>query len=260
MLQLHNAGIQLGEYQALTQINFSLKAGEFVGILGANGAGKTTLLATLAGDLHPDHGTATLDGQPLGSINPRTLAQRRAVLSQTPTLNFDLSVHEVVAMGAYPWPELSPAELETRINHCLTEADAQHLLQRRFPTLSGGEALRVQFARLLLQISADDQRTERYLLLDEPTANLDPRHQAQILSVARKLSEQGSTGVIASLHDVNLAARWCDRLVLLHHGHIVAQGTPIDTLTPANLAKLYDITPHCMPHPFAKNRPLVLFD
>lgn len=259
MLQLDGVHVRLGDHLALADINLSIPSGEFIGILGANGAGKSTLLAVLAGDLVPDQGQVLLDGHDLSACPATELARRRAVLPQHLAFDFDLAVAEIVAMGAYPWPELTPEQLATLISDCLSMTDALPLQQRRFPSLSGGEALRVQLARLLLQIRASQNPAACYLLLDEPTANLDPRHQAQILAVAQTQAHQGNTAVIATLHDVNLASRWCDRLILLRSGKIIVDGHPSAVLTPENLAAIYGIQAHCMPHPTAPDRPLVLF-
>lgn len=259
MLELTNVHVRLGDHLALADINLSIPSGEFVGILGANGAGKSTLLAALAGDLHPEQGLVLLDGKPLSVCHVQELARRRAMLPQHLIFDFDLAVAEIVAMGAYPWPDIAPEQLAALIEDCLAMTDCLQLQQRRFPSLSGGEALRVHLARLLLQVRASPNSVECYLLLDEPTANLDPRHQAQILAVAQTQAHQGNIAVIATLHDVNLASRWCDRLILLRNGRIIADGHPSAVLTPENLAAIYDIQAHCMPHPTTPNRPLVLF-
>ena len=152
---------------------------------------------------------------------------RARVLPQKPGLGFDLGVAEVVAMGAYPFPELPPAAVEALVDRTLALADATHLRARRYPELSGGEQQRVQFARVLTQcLAARAEGEARYLLLDEPTASLDPRHQGELLRVAVDLARDERVGVLVILHDMNLAARWCDRLLLLGGGRAIASGPP----------------------------------
>ncbi|WP_249292923.1 ATP-binding cassette domain-containing protein [Achromobacter ruhlandii] len=236
-----------------------VRPGEGGGGRGGNGAGKAALLGARSAGLGADGGSLTLDGRALGGMPPREQARKRAVLPQKPGLTFDLGVREVVAMGAYPFPELSPAEVDELARQALEWADVSHLDGRRYPQLSGGEQQRVQFARVLVQCRAARAQGEaRYLLLDEPTASLDPKHQADLMRRAAQLANEGNTGVLVILHDMNLAARWCDRLLLLSGGQAVAQGTPAEVLTPANLFLAYGIQAQVMPHPLQADRLLVL--
>ena len=141
----------------------------------------------------------------------------------------------------------------------LALADATHLRARRYPELSGGEQQRVQFARVLTQcLAARAEGEARYLLLDEPTASLDPRHQGELLRVAVDLARDERVGVLVILHDMNLAARWCDRLLLLGGGRAIASGPPSQVLTPASLHLAYGIAAQVVPHPLAPGRVLVL--
>lgn len=244
----------------LTRVCLELRPGEVLGVLGANGAGKTSLLATLAGELRSGGGSVTLDAQPLGAWTAPALARRRAVLPQAPSLAFDLEVQTVVEMGAYPFPELAPPALRALVERALALADALHLARRRYRTLSGGEQQRVQFARTLVQLLAGKQQGEyRALFLDEPTASLDPRHQIGLLQAVSKLAREEQIAALAVLHDVNLAAAWCDRLLLLADGEVVAQGPPATVLTPGRLAQVYGVPAQVVAHPQAPGRPLVLF-
>ncbi|WP_447579051.1 heme ABC transporter ATP-binding protein [Achromobacter kerstersii] len=259
MLAAQNLTLSRGGKRILTQISLEVRPGEVVGLLGANGAGKSTLLSALAAELSPDSGQVHLGGEPLAGMPFREQARQRAVLPQKPGLTFDLDVNEVVAMGAYPFPELPPAAVDALVAQALTLADAAHLAGRRYPELSGGEQQRVQFARVLVQCHAARQAGEaRYLLLDEPTASLDPKHQTDLLRRAWELAHAGNTGVLVILHDMNLAARWCDRLLLLSGGATTALGTPEQVLTPANLYLAYGIDAQVIPHPLQSGRLLVL--
>lgn len=260
MLSAHRLECRRGARQILAGIDLELRAGEVLGVLGANGAGKTTLLATLAGELPASAGRLELDGRVLSDWDPQALARRRAVLPQSPSLGFDLSVRDVVAMGAYPFPELTPAAHEALLREALQQADATGLAERRYPGLSGGEQQRVQFARVLAQVLGARAAGEyRALLLDEPTSSLDPRHQLLLLRTVQALARAQGIAALVVLHDVNMAARWCDRLLLLAAGRPVAQGTPAEVLTPQFLERVYDMPVRVLPHPLHAQAPLVVF-
>ncbi|WP_432417480.1 heme ABC transporter ATP-binding protein [Comamonas flocculans] len=244
----------------LRGVSLELHPGEVLGVLGANGAGKSTLLATLAGELTPAGGTVRLQGRALAQWSAAALARRRAVLPQSPALAFDLGVHEVVRMGAYPFPELAPAALAALADEALALTGAGHLAGRRHGALSGGEQQRVQFARVVVQLLACRTPGEyRALLLDEPTASLDPRHQIALLGAVRSLAHTHGVAALVVLHDVNLAAAWCDRLLLLGAGRVQGQGAPREVLSVANLQAVYDLTARVLDHPDRPGQPWVLF-
>lgn len=259
MLAAHNLTLSRGGVRILDDVSVAIHPGEVVGLLGANGAGKSTLLSALSFELSPDAGQVVLDGAGLAGISHGRQARKRAVLPQKPGLTFDLDVREVVAMGAYPFSELSPAAVDALVTQALEWADAGYLGGRRYPELSGGEQQRVQFARVLVQCHAGRAPGEaRYLLLDEPTASLDPKHQSDLLRRAWELAHAGNTGVLVILHDMNMAARWCDRLLLLAGGRSIALGAPAQVLTPANLYLAYGIDAQVIAHPLQSDRLLVL--
>ncbi|WP_028450272.1 heme ABC transporter ATP-binding protein [Chitinibacter tainanensis] len=265
MLQLDQVSFQRGERPILRGIDLTLPCGEITAILGANGAGKSTLLQLLTGELAPSAGRALLDGQPLAQWPAAELAARRVVLPQQAQLTFQLSAHEVIAMGGYPFPQLSPAEMRALLLQAAALADVSELLLRPYPQLSGGEQQRVQLARVLLQTLAALQHSTQpvYLLLDEPTASLDPRHQQHVLVQLQSLlaslpaGQQLAVGVI--LHDVNLAARYCQRLVLLAAGQLVASGPVAQALTGAHLEQTYQLPATVLPHPLHAGQQLVVF-
>lgn len=260
MLVARNLRCSRGRRQVLSGIDLDLHPGEVLGVLGANGAGKSTLLGTLAGELASDASDITLDGRPLHDWSVRELARRRTVLPQSPSLGFDLGVTEVVAMGGYPFPELDASALDTLIGRALELSDATHLAMRDYQSLSGGEQQRVQFARTLVQALACRQPGDyRALLLDEPISSLDPRHQVMLLSAARTLSRTENLAVLVVLHDVNLAACWCDRLLLLSDGRSRALGTPGEVLTESHLADIYGMPATVLDSPVHHGTPLVIF-
>ncbi|MFT3930887.1 MAG: heme ABC transporter ATP-binding protein [Spongiibacteraceae bacterium] len=259
-MRAENLRIERDTRTVLENISLQLHSGEVLGVLGANGAGKSTLLGVLAGELPIASGSIEIGNVPLHELSMAQLARQRAVLPQASTLNFDLAVNDVVAMGAYPFPEASPQQVAVQIQRALMLTDTLVFQQRRYLHLSGGEQQRVQLARTLVQIALSDRDNTRYLLLDEPTASLDPRHQQDLLRVVRQLAETENIAVLTVLHDVNLAARWCHRLLLLAHGNAVACGTPREVLQPALLRDVYAMDVSVLPHPCDAVRPLVLFE
>lgn len=271
MLKAQGLSIHRGGRQILADIDLALPAGQVTGILGANGTGKSSLLAVLAGELRAAAGTITLHDQPLSHWSTAELARWRAVLPQSPSLQFDLPVETVIGMGAYPHARgravrnLSPQEAmaadEAALQQVLSMADIAHLYTRRYRQLSGGEQQRVQFARVLYQLLLARRGPDEYrvLMLDEPTASLDPRHQLTLLSAVRQLAHEENMAVLVILHDVNLAAGCCDQLLLIGEGRVAASGTPAGVLTPAVLRSVYGVEAMVLPHPAQPERPLVVF-
>ena len=225
------------EGQALVEaVDFRARPGEFVGLIGPNGAGKTTLLRTLSKLVAPSAGKVYLDRQDLAHQSARRIAQQVALVPQTTVLDFGFTCLEVVLMGRNP--HLGRFEVETQRDRALAHAAMERTAVEPFATrliteLSGGERQRVVVARALAQ-------EPRLLLLDEPTANLDVHHQLQLLGLVRDLVDQGLTAV-GAIHDLTLAARYCDRLVLLHEGRVLAAGAVAAVLTPANLARAFGV-------------------
>ena len=277
MLQAHGIAVQRGERQILSDIDLSLPAGQVIGVLGANGAGKSTLLAALAGELSPSTGRITLNGRPLSAWPAAELARCRAVLPQSPSLQFDLPVATVIGMGAYPHArhtrteaprtdsrdtaQAAIAEDQRILQRVLALADVQDLYERRYRRLSGGEQQRVHLARVLYQLLLARQGHNEYrvLMLDEPTASLDPRHQLHLLSAVHTLAHEENVAALVIVHDLNLAAGCCDRLLLLGQGRVAAFGTPAQVLTPDTLRQVYGVEATVLPHPNQPGRPLVVF-
>ena len=241
---------------ALAQFSLDLDSHVFLGIVGPNGSGKSTLIRALSRALKPAHGAVLLDDRDLYTgHSARSAAQSIGVLPQETAVSLDFSVRDVVRMGRAPHLPSRPFASETAadeqiVSEALRAARVEALADRPVTTLSGGERQRVLFARALAQ-------QPDVLLLDEPTASLDLRHQSEVLTLARDLAHRGGKAVLAVLHDVNLAAAYCDALVLLNHGSIAAQGTPADVLTPENLQAVYGARVWVRPHPIS-GRPLVL--
>jgi iron complex transport system ATP-binding protein len=222
-----------GDQPVLRGLDLTARPGRVLGLLGPNGSGKTTALRMLYGSLRPRAGRVSLDGRPLASLGPRQVSQRIAVVVQESDAESMLTVREMVTLGRLP--RLSTFQRTGAADHravelALDRVGASHLVRRRFADLSGGERQRVLVARALAQ-EAD------LLLLDEPTNHLDIRYQHEVLGLVRDVA--GSAVVV--LHDLNLAARYCDDLVLLDRGRVVRAGTPDRVLDPATVEEVYGI-------------------
>lgn len=231
-LVLRGVSVDLGGDPVLRAVDLDVRQGEVLALVGPNGAGKSTLLAVASGDLRPDRGSVTLLGRDLGSLSPTRSARLRAVLLQEQRLAFGFSARAVVEMGRTPWYRCPEEERdEVAVEEAMQRTDVVGLAGRRFPTLSGGEKSRVSLARVLAQEAS-------LVLLDEPTAALDVRHQEQVLATARALAATG-TSVVVVLHDLSLAAAWSDRICLMAAGRIRALGPPREVLDPALLLDVY---------------------
>ncbi|MCI7456260.1 heme ABC transporter ATP-binding protein [Actinomyces urogenitalis] len=226
--------VRAGERLILDGVDLRVDPGELVGVIGPNGAGKSTALGALSGDVPLASGQVRLGASPVGDLSARSQARLRAVLPQSHEVGFSYLVHDVVMMGRTAWqdnPELDE-ELAAWAMGC-TQVSA--LRDREVPTLSGGELARVHLARVLAQRTG-------LLLLDEPTAALDVAHQEAVLALAWKLTRlpaPHTRGVLAVLHDLSLAAAWCDRLVLLRDGQVVADGAPWQVCRADLLSEVY---------------------
>ncbi|WP_122818476.1 heme ABC transporter ATP-binding protein [Nocardioides pantholopis] len=231
-LAAHGVGVMIDGRAILADVDLEVAAGEVVVLVGPNGAGKSTLLGVLSGDLDPTTGTVELDSRPAGRRSARELARLRGVQLQKQGLAFGFRVEEVVRMGRSPWRR-TPAEDrdDEVVAASLERADVTELAARLFPTLSGGEQARTSFARLLAQETP-------LMLLDEPTAALDIRHQEQLLGVVREAAAAGAA-VVVVLHDLSLAAAYADRICVLARGRVRADGPPADVLTGELLTEVY---------------------
>ncbi|MDN7425583.1 heme ABC transporter ATP-binding protein [Burkholderia sp. AU45388] len=253
MLTAHHLDVARRHDTILRDLSLSIEPGRVTALLGRNGAGKSTLLKTFAGELTGNvtpngvrvTGDVTLNGEPLARIDAPRLACLRAVLPQAAQPAFPFSVDEIVLLGRYPHARHSGATSHRDRDiawRALERAGADALVGRDVTTLSGGELARVQFARVLAQLWPDHDATEsgpRYLLLDEPTAALDLAHQHRLLDTVRAVAREWQIGVLAIVHDPNLAARHADTIAMLADGTIVAQGVPRDVMTPAHIARCY---------------------
>lgn len=253
MLCARNLQIQRGRKTVLDEVTLQLEAGEVLGVLGPNGAGKSTLLGALCGELAASAGEVSLDGKPLHDWARVERAQRLAVLPQVSTLDFAFRVEEVVGMGRLPY-QSGRVRDEEIIAAALAAADAGHLSGRSYLALSGGERQRVHLARVLTQLWPG--QAGQTLLLDEPTSMLDPLHQHTTLQAVREFADRGAA-VMVILHDLNLAARYCNRILLLENGRPVALDTPEQVLRPDTLQAVFGLQVLVQPHP-ERGHPLII--
>jgi len=249
MLEAIDVTVTAARATLLKRVSLQVRPGEMLALLGENGAGKSTLLRVLAGDIRPQAGSVQLSGRPMYLWSMADRARRRAVLPQRAEVAFGFTALEVVLMGRQPHGDGAPgADALAIAREALGCVDAAHLTDRIVNTLSGGEAARVHLARVLAQLWTH-AAGDRFLLLDEPTASLDPAHQHLTLACARTFARDHGLGVLAVLHDVNLAAQYADRIALLKRGRLIAEGAPHAVLTPDRLEACYGVQAVVMPHP-----------
>ena len=219
-------------------VDLTIEAGTFVGVVGPNGAGKTTLVRLLSGELAPGRGRVRIAGHDPGGTDPMTLARLRAVLPQQTVLHFAFRCLDVVMMGRHPHGD---GDAEARVRAAMEITDTTRFANRSYPTLSGGEQTRVSLARVLAQDTP-------VLFLDEPTGSLDLSHQELVMATLHGLTRSGSI-VVAVLHDLNLATRFADRVLLMDRGRVVADGAPPEVLTVETIGTVYRVPIAVVPHP-----------
>ncbi|MGH3889284.1 MAG: ABC transporter ATP-binding protein [Pseudonocardiaceae bacterium] len=252
-MRVHAAGVTavIDSHQIVTSATITVAAGELVGLVGPNGSGKSTLLRCVYRVLRPVAGVVALDGEDVWELSARASAQRTAVVVQEPQSDFDFTVRDMVLMGRAPHKGLleRASEADDRIvDDALARVGADEFADRAFTTLSGGEKQRVLVARALAQQT-------RLLVLDEPTNHLDVRHQLEVLELVRDLG----IATLAALHDLNLAAAYCDRLYVLSAGEVVAQGKPEEVLSPDLVESVFGVGAVRSVHPVTGRVQLAFF-
>lgn len=245
-LEVNHVTYSYGERPAADDVSLQVDSGEFVGLIGPNGGGKSTVLKMVYRGLTPERGSITLDGGDLLTMPYRTSAQKLAVVGQENEVPFDFSVEEIVAMGRSPHKRLLDGDTphdRYMVRHALEHLGMEQLAKRSYRRLSGGEKQRVLIARAIAQESD-------FFILDEPTNHLDIRYQLQIFDFIKRLR----VTVLAAIHDLNMAALYCDRLYVLKEGRVVLQGTPEEVLTPAHLEEVYGVRSTVETHPITGKR------
>lgn len=238
-IAIEDLHVRLGRRDVLQGLSATLRPGALVGVIGPNGAGKSTLIRAMLGLVPLAGGKVAIDGEPLARLHPRALARRVAYLPQGQTLHWPLTVERLAALGRLPhlgpMSRISAAD-ESAVQDAMARADVTDLASRVATELSGGERARAMLARALA-VGAPA------LAVDEPLASLDPGHQIDVMDLLAREAHEGKL-VVAVLHDLTMAARYCDRLLLVNGGELVADGTPQEVLTADRLRAVYGVTSH----------------
>ena len=243
-LSFKNLHLELGKKTILRNVSAQFNYGQLTVLLGPNGTGKSSLLKVITQEL-PIRGEVFFNQKPVQKWCSRALAKQVGVLPQSSSLVFNFSAQEVVELGGIAL-DCPNAEIQHLAKQNMQRTDTPHLAARSYPSLSGGEKQRVHFARVLTQL--EQSGAKKVLLLDEPTAALDLSHQHQTLTLAKQLAEQGAAVVIV-MHDLNLAAQYADRVMILNNANIVADGTPWQVLTEDNIEQVYQCKTRVIAHP-----------
>jgi iron complex transport system ATP-binding protein len=254
LLALRDTGFQADGRTILQTLNLAIPAGRMLGVIGHNGSGKSTLGRILARQLAPTSGQLLLRGAPADRIGARQFAREVAYLPQHIPAAAGMTVDELVGLGRYPWLGAfrSPTEADRdQVRHAMAITDVAGLATRLVDTLSGGERQRVWLAMLVAQQA-------HILVLDEPTSALDIRHQVDMLGLLRELTRTQGVGVVIILHDIYMAGRYCDDIIALRQGSIVAAGNREQILTPATLQAIYDVEMDVMVHEASGDRVVCL--
>lgn len=250
MLQINDLSYEIDSKQILDSINLSIQKGKFVGLIGANGCGKSTLLKNIYGNLKPKNSEVLLDGENIENIERKKIAKKLSVLAQSQHIDFDFTVENIVEMGRYSHNTIfskntgCPKQI---IQKHLVDVGMIHLKDKSFSTLSGGEKQRVLIAR------AFAQETD-FLILDEPTNHLDIKYQIQIMDIIKKQKKT----VLAVIHDMNIASSYCDHIIALKDGKVVAEGSPLEIFTTENIENIFGIKSHIIEHPIKKT-PFIIY-
>lgn len=249
MIKVENLDFKIQNKEILKNIKISIEKKKVIGIIGENGCGKSTLLKNIYRNYIPKKNSIFLDGIELNDYSVKNLSKKLSVLSQNQKITFDFSVKEIVEMGKYNRSSLfwGKNSFQNDIDNALEQVGILHLKESSFLTLSGGEMQRVLIARAIAQES-------EVLLLDEPTNHLDVRYQYQIMDLVKKLNKT----VIAVIHDINIASRYCDYIFAMKDGEIKYEGTPENIITSEKIGHIFEISVDIIKHP-KNQKPIVIF-
>lgn len=249
-LVIEQVGVTRGDAVLLEDVSFELNRGEVLGILGPNGAGKSTLLRCISGEDSPSTGNIVYDQVQLQGLSAARMARLRSLVPQSQSMSFNFTVREILELGVDPSAARKANEY---ISAMADELNLSDLLGRTASHLSGGEMQRVRIGRALLQLETTNAH---YVLLDEPTSAQDPGRATLLADLLRQRAMKHNVGVLVIVHDLNLAARLCDRLILLHQGRLIAEGTPKDVLTQSILTRAFGDGLRVIQQP--KSHPVIL--
>lgn len=255
MLEVKNVEYVIGEKKLLNNVSLDFVKNEFAVVMGQNGAGKTTLLKILAGSLKPTGGEVTVFNRNIESFDKNDLAKKRAVLSQHYEIAFPITVEEIVMMGRYPHFRDTPSKEDIEIvSTAIDIMGVSEFRKRDYNTLSGGEAQKVQMARVISQIWQEDNKESKILFLDEPVSSLDMHYQHLILKLIRKYSMKNIL-VVGVIHDINLAFEYADRIIFLKNGEYIRSYNTNEIIDPADLKDIFEIEIGIIKNPYS-DRPM----
>jgi iron complex transport system ATP-binding protein len=255
MIRAHQISYRHKEFHILDGIDITLEYGEFLAIVGPNGAGKSSLLSILANEVKSEQ-KILFKNKNISDWNVRELSKHKAKFSQHNSNDIPLEVKDVVMMGRYPYFDAQPKQEDHEaMNNMMYETDVFHLKQREYNTLSGGEKQRVHLSRVMAQLQNDI--AHKLLFLDEPLNNLDVKHQYKALEIIKKFTKKTNSAVVV-LHDLNLAAQYADKILLMKSGKTAAFGTPEEVFTAENISHAYNFPCTICAHPITHN-PMIIF-
>ena len=255
MIRAHQISYKHKEFHILDAVDVHLEYGEFLAIVGPNGAGKSSLLSVLANEIKSKQPVFFKD-KPITDWTAQELSRHKAKFSQHNSNDIPLEVKDVVMMGRYPYFDAQPKQEDHEaMNNMMYETDVFHLKDREYNTLSGGEKQRVHLSRVMAQLQ--NGIAHKLLFLDEPLNNLDVKHQYKALETIKKFTQKANSAVVV-LHDLNLAAQYADKILLMKSGKVAAYGTPEEVFTSENISNAYNFPCTICGHPVTNN-PMIIF-
>ncbi len=256
MLKAEQISYKHKEFFILNEVDVTLGYGEFLVIVGPNGAGKSSLLSILANEVRQGKQKIIFKDQPISDWEVQELSMHKAKFSQHNSNEIPLQVKDVVMMGRYPYFDSQPRKDDFEaMNKHMYETDVYHLKERDYNTLSGGEKQRVHLSRVMAQV--ENEIENKLIFLDEPLNNLDVKHQYKVLEIIKKFTQQANSAIVV-LHDLNLAAQFADKILLMKSGKVSAYGTPEEVFTSENITQAYNFPCTICPHPVNAN-PMIIF-
>ncbi|KPH12987.1 heme ABC transporter ATP-binding protein [Chryseobacterium sp. ERMR1:04] len=255
MIKAHQISYKHKEFHILDGVDVSLEYGEFLAIVGPNGAGKSSLLSVLANEVKSKQKIVFKDKE-LNDWEVRELSKHKAKFSQHNSNDITLEVKDVVMMGRYPYFDAQPRQEDVdATNERMHETEIFHLKDREYNTLSGGEKQRVHLSRVMSQL--ENEITHKLVFLDEPLNNLDVKHQYKALEIIKKFTQKANSAIVV-LHDLNLAAQFADKILLMKSGKVSAYGTPQEVFTADTISEAYNFPCTICEHPITNN-PMIIF-
>lgn len=255
MIKAHQISYKHKEFHILDGVDVHLEYGEFLAIVGPNGAGKSSLLSVLANEVKSKHQILFKDKN-ISNWQVQELSKHKAKFSQHNSNDIPLDVKDVVMMGRYPYFDAQPGQEDHEaMNNMMYETDVFHLKDREYNTLSGGEKQRVHLSRVMAQLQNDI--AHKLVFLDEPLNNLDIKHQYKTLEIIKSFTKKANSAIVV-LHDLNLAAQFADKILLMKSGKVSAYGTPTEVFTAENISKAYNFPCTICDHPITNN-PMIIF-